>query len=277
MLHADAGISLGEMKAPLVYARLVKRLRRLGLQSFRQYCDLVASRNGGKERREMMEALTTNVTRFLREPHHFDHLRERVLPPLLERARRGAPIRFWSAGCATGEEPYSIALTILSLMPDAARYDIKVLATDINGDVVEHGRRGVFTATALAPLSREMRAHWFVSRRMSDGGKLWRASDDLRKLVSFRRLNLMDDWPMRRAYQAIFCRNVVIYFADSVREAIWTRMSTLLEPGACLYIGHSERITGLDSRFQLEGPTTYRLGATPALAQPAAPHSTERR
>ena len=264
MLHAEAGIHLTEVKAPLVYSRLVKRLRHLGLESFRQYCDLVARRDETDERAQMMAALTTNVTRFMREPHHFGHLKTHVLPPLLERARRGFPIRIWSAGCSTGEEPYSIALTILSLMPDAGRFDIKVLATDINALVVEHGRRGVYSAASLTPVNRETRAKWFTSRRASDDGKFWRANDELRDLVSFRELNLMKPWPMRQEYHAVFCRNVVIYFEEKTRISIWNRISDILPVGGYLYIGHSERITGSEGRFHLEGPTTYRLMKHPS-------------
>lgn len=259
MLHADAGIVLSEVKAPLVYSRLVKRVRLLGLESFRQYCDLVARRGGSKEREQMMAALTTNVTRFQREEHHFEHLKAKVLPPLLEKARRGQSVRIWSAGCSTGEEPYSIALAILSLMPDAARFDIKILATDINRMVIEKGRLGAYSAASLAPLSREARSQWFDYSRLPDGAKQWRAGADLRSLVTFRCLNLMDPWPMRRRYQAIFCRNVVIYFDDAARERIWSRMAEQLAPGGYLYVGHSERIAGAENRFRLDGATTYRL------------------
>ena len=266
MLHADAGISLSDMKAPLVYSRLVRRLRALGLESFRQYCALIARREGADERRQMMAALTTNVTRFLREPHHFEHLKAKVLPPLLARARKGGRVRIWSAGCSTGEEPYSIALTILSLAPDAASLDIRILATDINALVVEQGRRGVYPAEALAPLSREMRAHWLASRRLADAGKLFRAGEDLRRMVAFREMNLMDPWPMKQAYDAIFCRNVVIYFEPQARAPIWNRMAGLLARDGCLYIGHSERLDGADSRLHPDGLTTYRLAAAPGSA-----------
>ena len=132
MIHDDAGIHLPQSKAALVYSRLAKRLRALGLANFREYCRLVATSDGLDERQKMLAALTTNVTRFFREPHHFHHLESKILPALIEAARRGERLRFWSAACSSGQEPYSIALTLLSLMPDAAKYDIKVLATDID-------------------------------------------------------------------------------------------------------------------------------------------------
>src|ERR1700704_6635655 len=142
MMHKDAGIALAEAKAPLVYSRLVKRLRNLGVESFKQYCELVDGPDGTDERQNMVAALTTNVTRFFREPHHFEHLKAQVLPDLLEDVRRGAPLRLWSADCSTGEEPYSLALTILSMMGDAHRFDVKILATYINKRVLNQAERG---------------------------------------------------------------------------------------------------------------------------------------
>jgi len=259
ILLKDAGIALGEAKAPLVYSRLVKRMRRLGVENFKRYCELVETEEGDGERHHMIAALTTNVTRFFREPHHFEHLKKRVLPDLLEDARRGGRLRIWSAGCSTGEESYSIALTILSLMRDAPRFDIKILATDINKLVLAHGRQGVYSEAALAPVLRQQRADWFAPLRGDEGEKAWQVGDELRALVAFRELNLMADWPMKQAYDAIFCRNVLIYFEDSTRTQIWNRFVGLLAPRGCLYVGHSERIADSSSRFELEDFTTYRL------------------
>ena len=137
MVQEDVGISLTEVKAPLVYSRLVKRLRSLGVESFKRYCALVETDVGAGERDQMIAALTTNVTRFFREPHHFVHLKTKVLPQLVAGVRRGARLRIWSAGCSSGEEPYSIALTVLAVMPDAMHHDVKILATDVNRNVLE--------------------------------------------------------------------------------------------------------------------------------------------
>jgi chemotaxis protein methyltransferase CheR len=256
MLHGDAGIELPESKATLVYSRLAKRLRVLGLESFRDYCALVATAEGAEERMKMLAALTTNVTRFYREPHHFDHLKSVVLPPLLAQARQGGRVRLWSAACSTGQEPYSIALTILSLMPDAARYDIKVLATDIDPNVVAEGREGVYAEQAVQPVPAALRDRWFTQMP----GKLWSAGEDLRDLVSFRELNLIGQWPMKGRFQAIFCRNVVIYFGDDTQAKVWNRFVPFLDRGGYLYIGHSERVTGdAAALLQTDGVTTYRL------------------
>ena len=159
MFRQDAGIALGEIKAPLVYARLVKRLRALGLENFAAYCEHVESRGGTAEREQMIAALTTNVTRFMREPHHFDHLKTKVLADLIDGVRRGASLRIWSAGCSTGEEPYSIALAVLSMLPDAKRYDVKILATDINKHVLGGRAQGrLFECGGRAAVARQQRA-----------------------------------------------------------------------------------------------------------------------
>jgi chemotaxis protein methyltransferase CheR len=254
-LHAAAGISLPDSKATLVYSRLAKRLRALGLESFRQYCALVTGAEGLDERQQMIVALTTNVTRFFREPHHFDHLRDKVLPPLLASARKGGQVRIWSAGCSNGQEAYSIGVTILSLMPDAADHDIRILATDIDTQMLAEGRAGLYPAQAIAAVPGELRARWF--EREGDG---WRVSEPLRRLVTFNELNLIGDWPMRRRFQAIFCRNVVIYFEEETQAKVFDRFVPLLSPEGRLYIGHSERVCGpAAARFETDGVTTYRL------------------
>jgi chemotaxis protein methyltransferase CheR len=254
-LHAAAGIALHESKATLVYSRLAKRLRTLGLESFRDYCGLVASAEGLDERQRMVVALTTNVTRFFREPHHFEHLKTVVLPPLLTAARRGTPLRIWSAGCSNGQEAYSIALTILSLAPDAAELDIRILASDIDVNMLAEGREGLYGAGPMEPVPVEMRNRWFARE-----GDRWRASETLRSLVVFNELNLIGEWPMRRKFQAIFCRNVVIYFEEETQSRVFSRFLPLLAPDARLYIGHSERLFGeAAQRLETDGVTTYRL------------------
>ncbi len=259
MLHADAGIALSEAKATLVYSRLAKRLRTLGLRSFREYRALVASHEGGEERRQMLTALTTNLTRFFREPHHFEHLKTAVLPALLQEARRGGRVRLWSAACSTGQEPYSIALTILSLMPDAAGLDIKVLATDIDAAVLAEARAGVYEEASIEPVPSDLRKRWFNRATDARGRAGWSVAEDARRLVSFRELNLIGTWPMRGRFQAIMCRNVVIYFDEDTQVALWSRFMPMVEPGGHLYIGHSERLAGDAARyFESAGITTYR-------------------
>jgi len=259
MLYADAGIYLPESKATLVYSRLVKRLRALNLESFHDYCELVGAPDGAGERLEMLSALTTNVTRFFREPHHFEHLKTRLLPALLETARRGGRARLWSAACSTGQEPYSIALTILSLDPGAAALDIKILATDIDPRVVAEGRRGTYAESLLADVPPPLRKRYFTPTGGGERREMT-AGDELRALIAFRTLNLNADWPMAGKFSAIFCRNVVIYFDEPTQQKVWSKFASKLEPGGWLYIGHSERVTGpATSRFVSDGVTSYRL------------------
>lgn len=256
LAKAEAGIHLHEAKATLVYSRLAKRLRACGIESFAEYCEVV--RDDEEERNSMIAALTTNVTRFFRENHHFEHLKKNVIEPLADKARRGGKIRLWSAACSTGQEPYSMALTVLSVLPEAPRLDIRILATDLNPHVVAHGRRGTYGEEEVRDIPQPMRAKG-LERLEGDRGATVQISDQARSLVSFRELNLMGSWPMAGRFDAIFCRNVVIYFDRDTQSKVWRRLSGMLADGGALYIGHSERVSG-DAQATLEsdGITTYR-------------------
>jgi len=257
-LHAYAGISLSEGKAALVYSRLAKRLRVLGLRSFRDYCALIEGVEGVDERQAMTAALTTNVTRFYREPHHFDHLRDQVMPELAARARAGGRVRLWSAACSNGQEPYSMALTVLDVLPEAADLDVRILATDIDPNMVADGAAGIYSDELLSPVPSSGRKHF---PPVSGSPGQFSADATLRRLVSFRELNLIGDWPMKGKFDVIFCRNVVIYFDDATQERVWSRFTPLMAPGATLYIGHSERVSGpATSQLQTCGLTAYKLG-----------------
>lgn len=256
ILHSHAGIALAEGKAALVYSRLAKRLRALGLRSFRDYCALIQDAKEVDERQAMMAALTTNVTRFFREPHHFDHLRDQLMPKLAEHAKRGGRVRLWSAASSNGQEPYSMAITVLAALPEAADLDVKILATDIDPNMIAEGRAGIYREDAVAPVPLDLRRRWF--KKAGEGR--WEVADELRELVSFRELNLIGDWPMKGRFDVIFCRNVVIYFDEPTQERIWSRFAPLLNPGGTLYIGHSERVTGPATQlFETTGLTTYAL------------------
>jgi chemotaxis protein methyltransferase CheR len=255
---SEAGIDLPESKATLVYSRLAKRLRALGLGTFAEYCSTV--RENESERGSMIAALTTNVTRFFREPHHFDHLRKAILEPLADHVRSGGRLRLWSAACSTGQEPYSMALTVLSVFPDAAERDIRILATDLNPHVVAHGKKGQYRKEELAEIPKDMRTKW-LEPVPGDTGSM-RVCDTARSLVSFRELNLMGSWPFKGPFNAIFCRNVVIYFDRDTQAMIWRRLSNMIEDGGALYIGHSERVSGpATNSLQADGITSYRKKA----------------
>jgi chemotaxis protein methyltransferase CheR len=258
MIYADAGIYLNDSKASLVYSRLSKHIRNLGLRGFREYCTLVASPEGAPVRREMLSHLTTNFTRFFRENHHFEHLRDEVLPGLINRAKSGGRVRIWSAACSDGQEPYSIALTVLAMFPNAADYDFRILATDIDPKILDIGRQGAYDETALESVSPAMRKQWFREVDVN-GRRKFQIDDRVKKLITFNELNLMAQWPFKGGFDVIFCRNVVIYFDEPTQVKIWSRFASLLPEAGHLYIGHSERVSG-DSKnlFDNIGITTYR-------------------
>lgn len=258
MIYADAGIYLNDTKASLVYSRLSKHIRQLGLRGFRDYCELVASPAGAAERREMLSFLTTNFTRFFRENHHFDHLRTEVLPGLIQRAKTGGRVRIWSAACSDGQEPYSIALTVLGLFPNAADYDFRILATDIDPKILAAARTGAYDDSALETVSPAMRKQWF-HETLEHGRRNHQIDDKVKRLITFNELNLLASWPFKGPFDVIFCRNVVIYFDEPTQTKIWSRFAELLAPGGHLYIGHSERVAGeAKALFDNIGITTYR-------------------
>jgi len=256
---AEAGIDLPDSKATLVYSRLAKRLRSLGLATFAEYCDRV--HEDDEERGSMIAALTTNVTRFFREPHHFEYLRKNILEPRAAHIRKGGRLRLWSSACSTGQEPYSMALTVLSVFPDAAKLDIRILATDLNPNVVAQGKRGLYRKEELADVPQGMRTKWLES--VSNDADSMRVSEVARSLVTFRELNLMGNWPFKGPFDAIFCRNVAIYFDHDTQGMIWKRLSNLLADDGSLYIGHSERVSGPAlSVLTPDGVTSYRKKST---------------
>ncbi|MBL8774015.1 MAG: protein-glutamate O-methyltransferase [Phenylobacterium sp.] len=255
ILHRDSGIRLGEGKSSLVYSRLSKRLRALGLTRFRDYCELIESPEGREERAALLSALTTNVTRFYREPHHFEALREQVVTTLAPAARAGARVRLWSAGCSNGHEPYSMAMTLLDALPEAGRLDVRILATDIDPVVVQRARLGQYDPAELQPVPPALRQRYSQD---VDGQAVM--ADEVRALISFGTLNLHGAWPMKGDFDAIFCRNVAIYFDEAAQAQLWRRFAERLSPKGRLYIGHSERadVPGLTSA----GLTIYRRAAS---------------
>lgn len=262
IMHREARIHLVESKMTLVHSRLARRLREHGLMRFSDYVRLV--REDEAERNVMVAALTTNHTHFFRESHHFDHLREVLLPALQTRARSGRPVRIWSAGCSSGEEVYSIAMCLAGDAQGSAAWlnqgDVRLLATDIAPHVVESVTRGVYPASSVEPIPASYRKRWL--RRE---GEDYAIVDELRALVTARVLNLFDHWPMRQQYDAIFCRNVMIYFDDAAKAELEARFVEMLAPGGFLYIGHSERLIGPAApAMRPVGQTIY---ARPGTAQ----------
>jgi chemotaxis protein methyltransferase CheR len=257
---AEYGLNLEPSKKALVYSRLTRRLRARGLRDFRQYCRLIADKGEAAERQAMLSALTTNVTHFFREEHHFEQLSREVLPDLVARARQGGRVRLWSAGCSSGEEPFSIALCLLACCPEAPRLDIRILASDVDAEVLERANAGLYPERDFKGLSPAR-----ASALFEPGSTPASIRPDLRRLVSFRALNLMEDWPMKGQFDVIFCRNVAIYFDAPTQQRLWQRLADRLGPGGFLCIGHSERLAGSAAgAFESVGITAYRKRGAPA-------------
>jgi len=250
LLRARAGIELGESKRPLAQTRLARRLRALKLDTFPQYMKLLEDPRSS-EHTEMVNALTTNVTAFFREAHHFELL-GRTLQQAAARSRR---LRIWSAGCSTGEEPWSMAMVIRETLGAAAGIDIKVLATDIDTNVLKHAREGVYIDDHVEPVSAARRKRFFTPA--AEPGS-WRIADELRDLVTFKQLNLFEPWPMRGPFDVIFCRNVIIYFDVPNKVRLLRGYQSYLTPGGVLCLGHSESISSGVDGFSLIGRTAYR-------------------
>jgi chemotaxis protein methyltransferase CheR len=251
LLESKAGIHLPAHKDQLVYSRLAKRLRALGLTSFAAYRAGLDGPDGGAEVVRMVNALTTNLTRFFREAHHFAHLHGHLAR--LAAARPKRRVRLWSAGCSTGPEAWSMALTLAGAAPDLARLDARILATDIDTDALAVAREGRYAEDDLADLPARHRA-----RLVEAGPGALAPSAELRELVRFKPLNLIGPWPFRGPFDAIFCRNVAIYFAPQTQTRLFSRMRDVLAPDGFLYIGHSETLPQLADRFEFVGRTIYR-------------------
>ncbi len=254
LVAEHTGIHLTAAKRDMTYGRIVRRLRALGLASFDEYCELL-ERDGGAELEQFVNAITTNLTSFFREGHHFEFLAESALPELLERNRAARRLRLWSAGCSTGEEPYSIAITLLESCPAIRGWDARILATDLDSNVLERARRGVYPAERIATLSPARAARWFTRL---DGGAEVRVTPQLQELIRFRRLNLLEPWPMRGPFDVIFCRNVVIYFDKPTQRRLFDRFAEILAPAGYLLVGHSETLFRVSERFELIGKSVYR-------------------
>lgn len=264
----DFGLHLTLAKRDLVYSRLLKRLRSLGLDNFRDYCSLLTGPQGEAERTAMLSALTTNVTHFFREDHHFKLLREVALPPLIKSAREGGRVRIWSAGCSAGQEPYSLAFTVLSLCPEAAKLNLRILATDVDAEILEKAETGTYTEEERKAIPEAMRR--FIEPTKGSGFAIGPAA---RELITFGRLNLIENWPISGPFQVIFCRNVAIYFDKPTQARLWARFGELMSTDGHLCIGHSERVAGpAEQMFRTVGVTAYQRHGASAAMKIRSPH-----
>lgn len=257
LVYEHTGISLGENKRDLVYGRLSRRLRQLGLQRFTDYLSRVEGGTDATEFVSFINSLTTNTTSFFREPHQFEYLAGTALPELLKRHRDDRRIRIWSAGCSSGQEPYTIAMVVREVVRPELGFDVKILATDLDSDILARAKAGVYKEEELEPVSKERRTRWFQKGEGPHAGQV-RVAQELRDLVTFNRLNFMHDWPMRGPFDCIFFRNVAIYFEKPTQEALIERFSEKLAPSGWLFVGHSESLLHSAHLLELCGRGVYR-------------------
>jgi len=254
LIKRQCGIHLNEGKKDLVRGRLAKRLRVLGFDSFRLYLEHLDADASGSELTALLDAISTNQTSFFREPAHFEYLQRAVLPRVAARGDRR--LRVWSAGCSSGEEPYSIAITLREGLGELDAWDARVLATDISTRVLAGARRAVYGEDRVAAISPLLRSRYFVCTQTRPR-RQYGVVPAVRKLVHFARLNLMDSWPMRGPFDVIFCRNVMIYFDRPTRQRLIGRFAGLLAKGGTLFVGHSESLTGIQHPLRYVQPTVY--------------------
>jgi chemotaxis protein methyltransferase CheR len=258
LVYQISGIDLHEGKEELVKARLLKRLRHLKISDFDRYLKYVADDKSGVEVGAMVDVLTTNKTNFFRESEHLDFLREEIIPGL-----SSGPIRIWSAGCSSGEEPYSIAITLSEAIRDIGRRDIKILATDISDRMMEHARKGLYDEETLKAMPAQLRLKYFKRTDPRGGhshihGHRYHVVPQLLSMVSFAKLNLMEEWPMRGLFDVIFCRNVMIYFNKQTQEDLVRRFWSFLREDGYLLVGHSESLTFLTHDYRYLKPAVYQ-------------------
>ena len=252
--NQHSGIIAAEDKYNMFYSRLSRRLRVIGLANFKEYCSYL-EKNYDQEFTEFINAITTNLTAFFRENHHFEYLENTVIPSVLKRNSSSRCIKVWSAGCSTGEEPYSIAMTLMEHVP--AGWDIKILATDLDTSVLETAANGVYSRDRVDGLLASRLKRWFQKGKGKQQNRV-KIKSELSGLIRFKHLNLMTAWPMKEKFDFIFCRNVLIYFDNETKQNLAKKYSNFLNSGSCLFIGHSESLQQLPTDFELIGKTIYR-------------------
>ncbi len=257
-IYDHAGIVLGDHKKELVYSRLARRLRRLGLSDFGAYIERLNGPDADTERGNLINALTTNHTHFFREDHHFNHLRDVCVPAWKRRAERDGDrtLRLWSAGCSTGEEPYSMAMTMADALQSSPGWNWKLLATDIDTQVLSVCKAGEYERRSGSQIPPRIRARYC---QLLPGRERFAVSEEIRRHIVFNRLNLLRTWPMKKQFDAVFCRNVTIYFDRETKTQLIARYRQIIKPGGWLFLGHSETVLDRDSDFEPVGRTIYRV------------------
>ncbi|MEM6887351.1 MAG: protein-glutamate O-methyltransferase [Pseudomonadota bacterium] len=257
LAYRESGLQLVAEKTSMIQSRLRHRIRELGLVDFEAYTSFVCSSDGKEERRHMIAALTTNVSHFFRESHHFDLMIQSIQENTIPKLKAGNRLRIWSAGCSNGQEAVSVCIKLLEAFPQAKKWDIKILATDIDPNVLRFGNQGIYHERLTASVPKPLLGKYFTES-VSNGENSFKTTHEVRQMISFKELNLLANWPMKRRMDFIFCRNVVIYFDQKTQNALWPRFHTQLKPNGLLFVGHSERVPDPEKiGFESCGPTTY--------------------
>jgi len=251
LAYETSGIVLGEHKMQLLYSRIARRIRALKLKTFAEYCDYLEAHKAD-ELTHFLNAITTNLTSFFRESHHFEFLAKEFIPELATRPRN-EPVRIWSSAASTGQEPYSIAITMHKHLAGQGR-QVKILATDLDSEVIKKGRTGVYSLDEIEQMPRDYLKYF----ERNNATRMGRVKDEIRDLIQFNRLNLLGPWPIKVQFDIIFCRNVVIYFNKETQKQLFSRLADQLVMGGYLIIGHSEHLTGMEGRFKSCGRTIYQ-------------------
>ena len=256
LVKEETGIVLSDGKQDMVYGRLTRRSRALNLPNFESYIKII-ERNDDEELIHLVNAITTNLTSFFREEHHFEYLKGTVFPELMKKNAATRKIRIWSAGCSTGEEPYSIAMTVREFFPWDSGWDVKIIATDLDSNVVDTGKKGVYTLSRVEGVSTEYKKRW-MRRGKGDKSDFVKMGPELQEIITFKQLNLLEGWPIKGPIDIIFCRNVVIYFDKDTQRVLFDRYADTLAGDGHLFIGHSENMFNVCDRFGSLGHTIYR-------------------
>jgi chemotaxis protein methyltransferase CheR len=258
MVYDHCGINLHQGKKELVRARLAKRLRAGNFRTFPEYIDYVLSDKTGMEFSILIDSLSTNLTSFFREETHFKYMENTLLPAIFEkkRAQRNFKIRAWSAGCSSGEEPYTISIVLNEALKGQGKWDTKILATDISTNILQIAKKGYYSEERVAPVPPAQKQKYLICHK-TKGEKVYEVSGALRSMIIFNYLNLMKDWPIKGPLDFIFCRNVMIYFDKPTQSVLINRYWDMLDSGGVLFTGHSESLTGIDHKFKYVQPTIY--------------------
>lgn len=264
LIYQHAGISLNDSKQSMVYSRLVRRVRATGKNNFKDYLNLLEN-HAASEWEHFINALTTNLTSFYREAHHFDILAEQL--KRIAATRRNAQINIWCCAASTGEEPYTIAMTALEALGNQAASLVRIVATDIDTNVLETAQRGVYSEEQIKKVSPALVQRYFLRGNGTNTGSI-KVRQNVMDLLTFRRLNLLEEnWALRAGFDAIFCRNVMIYFDKVTQNTLLKRFAPLLNKEGLLYVGHSENFTQTDAPFRLRGKTVYEVLSDPAVSR----------